>query len=146
MRIEESNIISLDVSPGSVIVDMELAASDPVEGSQLSGSYDDLHDWLNKGTLPLRDLDGNLMEVPAQCIEECEEEPGELDEEDILPLVLGSIAVLVAIILIIVVVCAICQKNKKTEDKISPMPRTVDTGALPPTYRSMAFSDSLEGG
>merc|ERR1711963_426083 len=90
------------------------------------------------GKLDLSDLDGNKMNVPVQCVQNC---PVEAIGEDIIPIVIAAVAMAIVLFILIFIVCAVCMKKKKTEEKMKPL--------TPPsqaeTYRSFQFADSLEG-
>jgi hypothetical protein len=70
------------------------------------------------GKLQLTDVDGNLLNIPRQCVNNC---PVEAIGEDVIPVVLAAAGMAIILFILIFVICAICMKKKKTEEKMKPL-------------------------
>jgi len=121
-----------------VEVSFNLVAPTNLDAGQQAQAMEQFSALINSGQLNLQDLDGNSLDVPSQCVQNC---PVEIIGDDVIPIVIAAVGAAVVVFIIIFICCAICMKNKKTEEKLKPLTPPSQT----PTYRSFQFADSLEG-
>jgi hypothetical protein len=57
------------------------------------------------------------MNVPKQCIENCD--TAFLPEQDLIALIVGAIALAIVLFIILCIICAVCIKKKKRAEKRS---------------------------
>jgi hypothetical protein len=57
------------------------------------------------------------MNIPAQCIDNCSNEF--LPEQDLIALIVGTIALAIVLFIILCIICAVCIKKKKRAEKRS---------------------------
>ena len=106
---------------------------------------------MSSGKLQLTDLEGNLLNVPRQCVSNC---PVETIGEDVIPVIIAAVAMAIVLFILFFIICAVCAKKKATDKK----PFTVSAVLSPnlptylpqpqsqtPTYRSFQFADSMDG-
>jgi hypothetical protein len=92
------------------------------------------------------DEEGNLMLVPQQCaLAYCND--GEfIEDEDLIPLIVGSAALAVVLIVIICIICAVCIKKNKRDEKLRHLlSPNAGRETLTPAYRPMAYTSNMEG-
>jgi len=150
----DSCVKRLDVRPGSIVVEAEVATSDPVEAGELKVSYDDLKKAVEAGDLVLLDDKGNRLPVPPQKTDgagpgSATPTPQMIEEEDLVPMILLAIGLAIFLIVIVCLIIAICLKKKKQKEKVSQL-AVVTPGAPPPLmnkahYMSLGYADTLEG-
>ena len=57
------------------------------------------------------------MNVPQQCIQNCDTQF--LPEQDLIALIVGTIALAIVLFIILCIICAVCIKKKKRAEKRS---------------------------
>ena len=66
-----SNIQDLRTWEGSVEVSFNLVAATNLDAGQQAQAMEQFNALISSGQLNLVDLDGNSMDVPSQCVENC---------------------------------------------------------------------------
>ena len=121
-------------------VSFNLVAPTNLDAGQQAQAMEQFSALINSGQLNLQDLDGNSLDVPSQCVQNC---PVEIigkkislslslhtliitslcsnQGDDVIPIVIAAVGAAVVVFIIIFICCAICMKNKKTEEKLKPL-------------------------
>ncbi len=69
-----------------------------------------------------------------------------MDEENLIPLIVGSIVLALVLIVILIIICAVCIKRKHRDQKAKHLiAGNVGRDAITPAYREMAFTSNMEG-
>ena len=66
-----SNIQDLRTWEGSVEVSFNLVAPTNLDAGQQAQAMEQFSALINSGQLSLQDLDGNSLDVPSQCVQNC---------------------------------------------------------------------------
>ena len=137
LRTDPANIRNLRIWPGSIEVAFQLVAPTDLEAGQQEQAMEEFAELVSSGKLTLTDADGNLLNVPRQCVNNC---PVEAVGEDVIPVVIAAVAMAIVLFILVFIICAVCKKKKKQEKMAPFTPPSQD-----PTYRSFQFADGMEG-
>ncbi|XP_068249223.1 uncharacterized protein [Palaemon carinicauda] len=141
MRVRETSIRNLTVSPGSILVDFDFVQDNTrLAGNTPEELYDKLAELIGSGDLVLKGLKAEELKVPSQPLDGSG--PVTVKQgQTLLPIIIGSVVGGVVLIVIVLICVAVFLKNKKRMDKIQPL----QTGTQQPTYSSIHFEQSLDG-
>lgn len=158
------NIKDLMVKPGSILATFKLEGYDEPDKIDMAKNFESAFELFRFGKVKLvkvseartrssliddrrsslqEDHNGVSLSVPPQCIvgEACGE-PN--DEEKKVMIIAGAVVAALLLLAIIIIVIAIWKKNQPAEPKVVPVMGSSGS-TIPPTYRSFAFAESLEG-
>ena len=71
LRTEISNVTNLRTWPGSVEVSFNLVAPTELDAGEQQQAMAEFSELIASGKLDLTDLEGNTMNVPKQCVQNC---------------------------------------------------------------------------
>ena len=132
LRTDIANVRNLRTWPGSVEVSFNLVAPTELDAGEQQQAMAEFSELIASGKIDLKDLDGNQMKVPMQCVQNCPVEAignqkhtltwlnNNCLGEDIIPIVIAAIAMAIVLFILIFIICAVCMKKKKTEEKMKP--------------------------
>ena len=79
LRAQLADVLNTDVSkiqdlrtwPGSIEVSFNLVAENQLEAGTQAAALTQFQEMIGSGQLSLTDLDGNPLDVPSQCVNNC---------------------------------------------------------------------------